>query len=192
MDIGVWLRAQGLERYEEAFRDNDITPAVLPELTDQDLKDLGVSLGHRRLMLKVIRGLGDVGPIPASDDRRQRSSPPMEPGPSAAEAERRQLTLLFADLVGSTALAAKLDPEDLGEVIRSFQAACAGIVERFEGHVAKYMGDGVLAYFGYPAAHEDDAERAVRAGLDLVETVSRLTVPDGTSPRSGSGSPPAW
>ena len=150
MDIAVWLRSLGLERYEVAFRDHEIDEEALPKLTAQDLKDLGVVLGgHRRKLLEAIAAL--------------RS----EPGPAAPVAERRQLTVMFCDLVGSTQLAARLDPEDLREVITAYHRAVTEIVVGFEGFVAKYMGDGVMVYFGYPRAHENDAEHAVRAGLGL-------------------------
>ena len=173
MDIGDWLRQLGLERYEQAFRDNDIVPSVLPALTDADLKELGLTLGHRRLLLKAIHELERTGT--AADAR------PSEPtrAPASATAERRQLTVLFCDLVGSTQLSAQLDPEDVGAVIRSYQERCGEVVSRWEGHIAKYMGDGVLAYFGWPRAHEDDAERAVRAGLDLSKEVGQLSATDG-------------
>jgi class 3 adenylate cyclase/predicted ATPase len=173
LDIGDWLRQLGLERYEQAFRDNDIVPPVLPALTDADLKELGLTLGHRRLLLKAIQELERTAS--AADAR------PAEPtrAPASATAERRQLTLLFCDLVGSTQLSARLDPEDVGAVIRSYQERCGEVVSRWDGHVAKYMGDGVLAYFGWPRAHEDDAERAVRAGLDLAKEVGQLTATDG-------------
>ena len=147
MDVAAWLQELGLERYAQAFLDNDIAPAVLPELTDQDLKDLGVSLGHRRLLLKAIQELQD-GPAGRVADPPASSAPP-EPA-TRPEAERRQLTVMFVDLVGSTALSARLDPEDMREVIRAYQNAVAGEIARFEGHVAKFMGDGVLAYFGWP------------------------------------------
>jgi class 3 adenylate cyclase/predicted ATPase len=172
VDIAAWLRELGLERYEQAFRENDIASAVLRELTDQDLKDLGVSLGHRRLLLKAIRELADdqAGHGPA-----ESAHAPETPQPALRlEAERRQLTVLFCDLVDSTELAGQLDPEDMGAVMGAYQHTTAKVVERFEGHVARYLGDGVLAYFGWPQAHEDDAERAVRAGLDLVDAVARL------------------
>src|SRR5438874_7103889 len=163
MDVADWLRGLGLEQYEPAFRANEIDARVLPSLTAEDLKDLGVTLvGHRRRLLDAIAELGpDAPPAP-------RSAP--------AEAERRQLTVMFCDLVGSTALSTRLDPEDLREVIGAYHRAVAEIVARFDGFVAKYMGDGVLVYFGYPQAHEDDAERAVRAGLASVEAVGRLDV----------------
>jgi predicted ATPase/class 3 adenylate cyclase len=174
-DIAAWLERVGLGQHAELFRANDITAAVLPELTDEDLRQLGLSLGHRRLLLKAI------------NDRAQAASeaallPPASAGEATIlrpEAERRQLTVMFVDLVGSTALAARLDPEDMRAVITAYQNACSEIIRRYEGHVAKFMGDGVLAYFGYPRAHEDEAERAVRAGLTLVATVGRLKAPAG-------------
>jgi class 3 adenylate cyclase/predicted ATPase len=175
VELGAWLRDLGLERYEQAFRDNDIAPAVLPELTDRDLKDLGVSLGHRRLLLKAIAGLAARGADAASASAAE-AVPRTD---RATGAERRQLTVLFCDLVGSTALAAWLDPEDMGQVIRAYQECCAEVVRAWGGHVAKYMGDGVLAYFGWPQAHEDDAERAVRAGLAIVAALARLETPAG-------------
>ncbi len=165
MDIAGWLHGLGLQQYEQAFRDNAIDAAVLPELTAEDLKDLGVSLvGHRRKLLAAIAALrGDIGPAPESTA-------------TALAAERRQLTVMFCDLVGSTELAARLDPEDLREVIGAYHRAVAEIVAGFDGFVAKYMGDGVLVYFGYPRAHEDDAERAIRAGLGFVDAVRHLDV----------------
>src|SRR5437762_4407039 len=163
MDVAEWLRGLGLEQYEPAFRANEIDARVLPSLTAEDLKDLGVTLvGHRRRLLDVIAELGpDAPPAP-------RSAP--------AEAERRQLTVMFCDLVGSTALSSRLDPEDLREVIGAYHRAVTEIVAGFEGFVSRYMGDGVLVYFGYPQAHENDAERAVRAGLGAIDAVSRLDV----------------
>jgi len=165
MDVATWLRCLGLERYEAAFRENEIDWEALPKLTAEDLKDLGVVLGsHRRRLLEAIVGLQkDVGPVP-------------ETVVAASTAERRQLTVMFCDLVGSTALSAHLDPEDLREVIAAYHRSVAGVVAQFDGFVAKYMGDGVLVYFGYPSAHEDDAERAVRAGLGIIETIGRLDV----------------
>jgi class 3 adenylate cyclase len=160
VDIAAWLRGLGLQQYEQAFRDNAIDAAVLPELTTDDLKDLGVSLvGHRRKLLAAIAALrAEVRPKPAAE-------PGEITGTSAAE--RRQLTVMFCDLVGSTALAARLDPEDLREIIAAYHRTVGEIVAGFDGFVSRYMGDGVLVYFGYPQAHEDDAERAVRAGLRI-------------------------
>jgi class 3 adenylate cyclase len=167
MDVVDWLRTLGLGQYEGAFRESDIDFGVLPELNDQHLKDLGVSLGHRLKMLRAIRTLAEYTPVKEQPARLPEAKP-------HAQAERRQLTVMFCDLVGSTALSQGMDPEDLRAVIRSFQDTAAGAIGRFEGHVAKFMGDGVLAYFGYPRAHEDDAERAVRAGIALVEAVGGL------------------
>ena len=172
MDVSAWLRDLGLERYEPAFRKNAVDTDILPRLTAEDLKDLGVTaVGDRRKLLDAIAALRHEKPL-----ANERSAD-AEPAAAAIgpEAERRQLTVLFCDLVGSTALSAQLDPEEIGDVIRAYQSTVAGEVGRFEGHVAKYMGDGVLAYFGYPRAHEDDAERAVRAGLALVTAIDRLT-----------------
>jgi class 3 adenylate cyclase len=172
MDVSIWLRDLGLDRYEAAFRENAIDAEVLPELTDADLEKLGVLLGHRKRLLKAIATLQPGEAVPTLFAKSPVQAPPEER--RATEAERRQLTVLFCDLVGSTELAARLDPEDLREVIRAYQATCSDVVCRFEGHVARFLGDGVLAYFGWPRAHEDDAERAVRAGLQLAREVARL------------------
>ena len=170
MDVGGWLRSLGLERYEAAFRDNEIDDTVLLSLTAEDLKELGVGiLGHRRKLLDAIAALraNESAKVPPAD------TPPTVGSPKDA-AERRQVTVMFSDLVGSTALSARMDPEDLREVISAYQKCVAETVQRFGGFVAKYMGDGVLVYFGYPQAHEDDAERAVRAGLELIAAVAGL------------------
>jgi class 3 adenylate cyclase/predicted ATPase len=165
VEIGVWLRGLGLERYEAAFRDNEIDWEALPKLTAEDLKDLGVVLGsHRRTLLDAIAALHG-----RTDGAAERASP-------VPAAERRQLTVMFCDLVGSTELSSRLDPEDLREVIAVYHRAVAEVVAQFDGFIAKYMGDGVLVYFGYPRAHEDDAERAVRAGLGVIDAVGRLDV----------------
>jgi class 3 adenylate cyclase len=167
MDVSTWLRDLGLEDYAQAFQANHIDPEVLPRLTADDLTALGItSVGHRRRLLDAIAAL-DHGTAPALSESTTMAARPLE-------AERRQLTVLFCDLVGSTELSARLDPEDLREIMRAYQAACAAVVCRLEGHVARFLGDGVLAYFGWPRAHEDDAERAARAGLVLVEDVARL------------------
>jgi class 3 adenylate cyclase/predicted ATPase len=171
MDIVVWLRSLGLERYEAIFRENEISDRVLPSLTAEDLKELGVTaLGHRRILLDAIAALrADAsGKAPSADVATAPSISPED------RAERRQVTVMFSDLVGSTALSARMDPEDLREVISAYQKCVTETVQRFGGFVAKYMGDGVLVYLGYPHAHEDDAERAVRAGLELVAAVSAL------------------
>ena len=169
MDLGDWLRSLGLETYEAAFRENEITEKVLPNLTAEDLKELGVNaLGHRRILLDAIAALrGDTqASLPKAPQTVDRSA--------TDTAERRQVTVMFSDLGGSTALSARMDPEDLREVISAYQKCVAETVQRFGGFVAKYMGDGVLVYFGYPQAHEDDAEGAVRAGLEMIEAVEGL------------------
>src|SRR5271156_3791839 len=177
MDVVVWLRSLGLEEYEAAFRDNKINERVLPNLTQEDLKEIGVGpVGHRRILLEAIASLrADASGKPPSADVATTSS-----APSASpedRAERRHVTVMFSDLVGSTALSARMDPEDLREVISAYQKCVAETVGRFGGFVAKYMGDGALVYFGYPQAHEDDAERAVRAGLELIAAVTALKSP---------------
>jgi class 3 adenylate cyclase/tetratricopeptide (TPR) repeat protein len=174
MDHGGWLRRLGLEQYEAAFRENEIDETILPKLTAEDLKDLGVSIvGHRRKLLDAIAALRTDGGAEPSSANEASTSWSSGVGP-AGRAERRQVTVMFYDLVGSTALSARMDPEDLREVISAYQKCVAETVRRFDGFVAKYMGDGVLVYFGYPKAHEDDAERAVRAGLEAIAAVGTL------------------
>jgi len=177
LDVADWLRGLGLEQYASAFRDNAIDAEVLPSLAAEDLRDIGVTLvGHRRRLLDAIARLkseassiadrdaaGEPGPTPAS------AAPPR-----STDAERRQLTVMFCDLVGSTALSTRLDPEEMSNVLGAFQKACVTAVTGFGGSVAKYMGDGALVYFGYPEAHEDDAERAVRAGLALIDAMAAM------------------
>src|ERR1700731_2012000 len=174
MDIMVWLRSLGLGKYEAAFRENEIDETVLPSLTEEHLNQLGVTaLGHRVKLLDAIAGLRNdaSGKAPSVDAATTSSAPSASP---EDRAERRQVTLMFSDLVGSTALSARMDAEDLREVISAYQTCVAETVQRCGGFVAKYMGDGVLVYFGYPQAHEDDAERAVRAGLELTAAVTAL------------------
>ena len=165
MDIDGWLRGIGLEQYAQTFRDNAIDADVLCDLTDEHLRELGLPLGARLKLFRAVAALS-TGQTPVSPEITT-------PAPRT-DAERRQVTVMFSDLVGSTALSARMDPEDLREVISAYQKCAAETVGRFGGFVAKYMGDGVLIYFGYPQAHEDDAERAVRAGLQLVTAVSDL------------------
>jgi class 3 adenylate cyclase len=168
--IADWLTKLGMSEYAERFAENGIDVSVLPHLTDQDLKDIGVLLGHRRKMLAAIGKLAGAAPA--------KPEPALAREPQTQDtAERRQVTVMFSDLVGSTALSARMDPEDLRDVISGYQKCVAQTVQRFGGFVAKYMGDGVLVYFGYPQAHEDDAERAVRAGLELVAEVGGLKSP---------------
>jgi class 3 adenylate cyclase/predicted ATPase len=171
MDVGGWLRRLGLEEYEATFRENKIDDTVLPSLTAEDLKDLGiVFVGHRRKLLDAIASLRAEASEPAS-----LSDAALETDKATKDtAERRQVTVMFSDLVGSTALSARMDPEDLREIISAYQRGVADTVRRFGGFVAKYLGDGVLVYFGYPQAHEDDAERAVRAALEAIAAVGAL------------------
>ncbi len=170
-DVSQWLEELGLGEYAEAFAENRIDGGVLPSLTSNDLKDIGViAVGDRRKLLDAITALSAPDEEPADEPVEDASSS----SDRRAEAERRQLTVMFCDLVGSTELSERLDPEDMREVFRAYQDCCVEVIERFEGHIAKFMGDGVLVYFGYPKAHEDEAERAVRAGLALAEAISRL------------------
>jgi class 3 adenylate cyclase len=175
MNVADWLRALGLEQYEATFRENDVAGELLPDLTDYDLKELGItSLGHRRQLLKAIAALRIQG-TPAVEP-----SPPSSPtGDSSSletTAERRPLSVMFCDLIGSTALSSRLDPEDLREVIRTYQACVAATIRQFDGFIARYVGDGVLIYFGWPEARETDAERAVRAGLAVAAAVSNAPI----------------
>src|SRR6185437_1154126 len=178
MDIETWLRGLGLQQYLAAFRDNAIDAEILPELTDADLEKIGVVLGHRKRLLKAIATLAAPAPVVKATPVGSARSP-------GDGAERRHLTVMFCDLVGSTALSARMDPEDLREVISTYQKCVATTVRRFDGFLAKYMGDGVLVYFGYPRAHEDDAERAVRAGLSLVEVVGQVQTAEPLGVRIG-------
>ena len=174
-DVVRWLEELGLGRYAETFAENDVDLDVLPDLGEGDLEKLGVSLGHRKKLLRAIAALADVGP---------RQSDTVEPTPDTdgvspradtpSEAERRQLTVMFCDLVGSTELSTRFDPEDLQEVIRAYQDACAKVIAEYDGYIAKFMGDGVLVYFGWPRAHENDAARAARTGLGIVEAMTGL------------------
>jgi len=168
VDVAQWLADLGLSKYGDAFDEHAIDGDILEKLNDDDLKEIGVkALGHRKRILEAIKALSVS----------KEAGPPTEVSEAqpARDAERRQLTLLFCDLVGSTELSGQLDPEELAQVIRSYQKACQTGIDRWGGHTAKFLGDGVLAYFGFPEAHEDDAERAVRAALDLVQDVAELT-----------------
>jgi class 3 adenylate cyclase len=171
MDVGDWLRRLGLGQYEAVFRDAEIGADVLAKLTDADLGQLGVPLGNRKRLLKAIASLGAAETAARPISR--------SPTPPSDTAERRQLTVMFCDLVGSTALSARLDPEDMREIVGAYRRCCADLIAKAGGFVAKYMGDGVLAYFGYPEAHEHDAERAVLGGLALVEASGSPAGPGG-------------
>src|SRR5262249_35637324 len=159
--IADWLKKLGLSEYTQRFADNAVDLSVIRDLTEQDLKDMGVLLGHRRKILRAIAELDEVAPSPTEPMLRD-------------EAERRHLTVMICDLVGSTALSARLDPEDMNAVMDAYHAACARIMLTYDGFIGDFRGDGILAYFGYPRAHEDDAERTVRAGLDIIAAVAQL------------------
>ena len=164
-DIRQWLEELGLGKYADAFEENEIDVEALRHVTDDDLKEIGVGLGSRRKILAAI-----LEPGVAAETK-------LESRPSTT-AERRQITVMFCDLVGSTALSEKLDPEDLRGLMAAYQKAAGAVIERYEGHVAQYLGDGVMTYFGWPKAHEDDAHRAIRAGLEVVEAVRKIEAPE--------------
>ncbi|HKD75317.1 MAG TPA: adenylate/guanylate cyclase domain-containing protein, partial [Ktedonobacterales bacterium] len=174
-EIRKWLATIGLAQYADAFHANDIDMELLKQVDDQMLKDIGVSIGGHRLRIR--NAIAKLVPAPVTQANLSATTPRHET--TASSAERRQLTVMFCDLVGSTALSGKLDPEEMREVIRAYHDACSGPVARYDGFIAKFMGDGILAYFGYPHAHEHDAERAVRAGLAVVETVPKLDIDAG-------------
>src|SRR6476660_3399400 len=173
MNVGEWLRNLGLGKYEPEFIANAIDLDVLPELTEGDLEKLGMPLGDRKRFIRAVKAMG--GDAPGAPTKSEADGPPGNYSPMAAE--RRHLTVMICDLVGSTALSARLDPEDMSAVIDAFQAACARITLDFDGFLADFRGDGILAYFGYPRAHEDDAERTVRAALDIAAGVAGLKTP---------------
>ena len=180
IEITDWLRGLGLEQYAPAFRDNDVDNEVLPQLTVDDLISIGVtSVGHRRRLLAAIAALG------ASAAAITIPTAPVSDASASTEAERRQLTVMFCDLVGSTPLSTRFDPEDLREIVGTYHRGVTDTVSRFGGFVAKYMGDGVLIYFGYPEAHEDDAERAARAGLAVIEAIGQLATVEPLNVRVG-------
>ena len=169
--IEDWLDQLGLGKYAQAFVQNDVDLRALPHIAEADLQELGVSLGHRKIILAAINGFA---PPPAEADVPRTTEVATEPA-----ADRRLLSVLFCDLVGSTALSAQLDPEDMHELTRRYQDSVAGAITRFGGYVAKYLGDGVLAYFGWPMAYEDHAERSIRAGLEVMAAVDALQSPTG-------------
>ena len=160
--VREWLAAEGPPQYGELFEQHRIGLDVLPDLTERDLQDLGIPLGDRKRILKAIQSRGESNPAVASAASSSGGG---------RDAERRQLTVMFCDMVGSTELSRKLDPEQLRELMRSYQQACGSVIEKYEGHVAQYLGDGLMVYFGWPIAHEDDAERALRAGLEVIDAV---------------------
>src|SRR3954453_20730390 len=180
VDVGGWLKSLGLEQYEAAFRENGVSGDVLCHLTADNLKELGViAVGHRRQLLVAIAAL-HLKSMLAGDPALSSFHPPTSPtghlGSFESTAERRPLSVMFCDLIGSTALSARLDPEDLREVIRTYQACVASSICSFGGFIARYVGDGVLIYFGWPEAYETDAEQAVRAGLAVTGAIREAPV----------------
>jgi class 3 adenylate cyclase len=173
MDLGEWLRSLGLGQYEAAFRDNEIDGEVLPRLTGDDLKELGVaSIGQRRKLLSASLAAAPAPPVPPA-------RPPASPSP--ASAERRHLTVMFCDLVGSTGISAKLDAEDWRELVGGYLDAASAAVTRMGGHVAKKLGDGIMALFGYPLAQENDSGRALRAALEIQQTLAEINAKNASS-----------
>ena len=170
--LTAWLQTLGLERYAQLFAESEVDLEALCLLGEQDFEKLGVPLGPTEKLLKAIAELNgapaSAGTPHAVQDQMHTARAP------GAEAERRQLTVMFCDLVGSTELATKLDPEQLRDLMQAYQRACGEVIERYEGHVAQYLGDGLMVYFGWPRAHEDDAVRAIRAGLEMTQAVSNL------------------
>ena len=173
-DFKDWLQSVGLEKYGEVFASHDIDLTVVPDLTEQDLEKLGLSLGHRR---KFIAAAAKFRAAPTSSPVASAQAQPVDQ--LAPAVERRQLTVVFVDLVGSTALGRELDPEDLIQLLRQYRDACTAVIAKYDGFIAQYLGDGILVYFGFPQAQEHAAERAVRAGLEIVEKVGQLKQPDG-------------
>ena len=183
VNVAGWLRNLGLERYETAFRENDVSAEVLCDLTAEDLEGLGVAtIGHRRRLLVAIAQLRDGAPQAVRPTDDQLASP--------STGERRQLTVMFCDLVGSTALSEKLDPEELRSLLHAYRTLCGDVIARYDGFVARYVGDGILTYFGWPTAHEEDAERAMRAALEIVHTVKRASFTEDLAVRIGIATGP--
>src|ERR1700733_3225966 len=184
VDVASWLRTLGLERYEAAFRENEVGAEDLCHLTAEDLEGIGVAaIGHRRRLLVAIAKLRE-------DSAPQTAGPTNHPQASTSTGERRQLTVMFCDLVGSTALSEKLDPEELRSLLHDYRTLCGEVIARYDGFVARYVGDGILTYFGWPTAHEEDAERAVRAALEIVHTVKRASSTEALSVRIGIATGP--
>jgi class 3 adenylate cyclase len=191
VDVADWLRELGLERYEAAFRENGVSADVLCHLTAEDLKELGVAgVGHRRQLMVAIAKLNEqriIDTVPVAAPATA-SAQPHEAVVSGGE--RRQLTVMFCDLVGSTALSEKLDPEELRSLLHAYRLHCGEVIARYDGFVARYVGDGILTYFGWPTAHEDDAERAVRAALEIVPAVKQVSSAEDLSVRIGIATGP--
>ena len=186
LSFAVWLREAGLERYESVFAENDIDFSVVRELIESDLKELGLTLGHRKKFLGALAAL-DLHESPLALGPVQSSSPSAG---WSGEGERRQLTVMFCDVVGSTALSERLDPEELRAVLHEYRMRCGDVIARYEGHVARYVRDGILTYFGWPKAHKEDAERSVRAALEIVQSMKGASSAESLSVRIGIATGP--
>jgi len=176
--VRQWLEQLGLPQYAEVFAENDVDLEALRLLAESDLEKLGVSLGHRKKLLKAVSELDGGLPLARAAPPIQASPPTREREFIGAEGERRQLTVLFCDMVGFTELANRVDPEVLQQIIRTYEDTSAAAITRYEGYVFQRLGDGIVAFFGYPLAHEGEAERAIKAGLEIIEALARREVPD--------------
>ncbi len=180
-----WLADIGLQSYDAVFTSNKIDFDVIRSLSDTDLRELGLTLGDRKRLLQAVARLDD-----RPDTSKQPAGPDTVPEPVQSSGERRQLTVMFCDLVGSTALSEKLDPEELRSLLHAYRIQCGDVIARYDGFVARYVGDGILTYFGWPIAHEDDAERSVRAALEIVPAVKRSLSTENLSVRIGIATGP--
>ena len=187
--LSEWLNEIGLAQYADLLEKNAVDLEVLPELSEQDLSDLGIPLGHRKRLLKALRAPLDVDTSPAVSPANESSVQTQEEA-VVSVGERRQLTVMFCDLVGSTAISEKLDPEELRSLLHNYRTVCGGVIARYEGFVARYVGDGILTYFGWPQAHEEDAERALRSALEIVQAVKRASSTEALSVRIGIATGP--
>jgi class 3 adenylate cyclase len=188
--FGTWLAEIGLGSYDDVFVSNGIDFDVIRSLSDADLRELGLTLGDRKRLLQAVAGLDEQ---PATDTVTPLVAPasgPLRETAASHGGERRQLTVMFCDLVGSTALSEKLDPEDLRSLLHAYRTLCGDVISRYDGFVARYVGNGILTYFGWPTAHEEDAERAVRAALEIVHTVKRASSNEDLSVRVGIATGP--
>ena len=176
-DLAEWLGRHGLDQYTQTFAENNIDYSVLPDLTEDDLKKLGVSLGHRKKLLRAIEALTAAGQRTGITTAVSNVTEVVPTSGQHREAELRQITVMFCDLVGSTPLSQKLDPEDLQKLLDAYRRACSTAIKRYGGEVARYFGDGVMSFFGWPYAHEDDAARAVHAALEIVSGVTQISGP---------------
>ena len=188
-DLAEWLGRHGLDQYAQTFAENNIDYSVLPDLTEDDLEKLGVSLGHRKKLLRAIDAVRPAGQARGTPEVSQIGTEAISPV-QHRDAEFRQITVMFCDLVGSTQLSEKLDPEDFQKLIDAYRAVCRTAIGRYEGRVARYFGDGVMAFFGWPRAHEDDAVRAVHAALEIVSGVTKISGPVTLASRVGVCSGP--